>query len=105
MKRADANLVPWIPSISPYGIAAVLQGGCESGAYMPAVTYHTAMKTMAEHGTKVLEYIDKHGWPSPQLNVSEDSWPGFCCRVLSCAVELWCAEHAELADWDDEDDL
>ena len=25
-------------------------GGCASGQYMPAVTYHTARETMNEHG-------------------------------------------------------
>jgi len=30
----------WIEQdITPSTVAAILQGGCESGAYMPAVTY------------------------------------------------------------------
>jgi hypothetical protein len=37
----------WVQSdISPYDVAAIVQGGCASGAYMPAVTYYTARNTM-----------------------------------------------------------
>lgn len=34
----------WIDQdISPNDIAAICQGGCASGAYMPAVTYYQAL--------------------------------------------------------------
>ena len=39
-------------------VAAIIQGGCASGAYMPAVTYYDAKQTMAEHGDDVLQYIE-----------------------------------------------
>jgi hypothetical protein len=48
----------WITqALSPYDIAAINQGGCASGAYMPAVTYHAAALTMSDHGDDVLQYI------------------------------------------------
>lgn len=66
----------------------IVQGGCASGAYMPAVTYHEALKTMSEYGDDVLEYIeDQLGeLPSPKQG---ESWSGMACHYLSIAVELW----------------
>ena len=92
----------WIKEeLTPYDIAAVLQGGCESGAYMPAVTYHTALETMSKHGDEVLQYIeDMHGeLPS----VKDQNWSSMACRYLSAAVEIWCSAHEELADWEQSD--
>jgi hypothetical protein len=39
-------------------LQSISQGGCASGAYMPAVTYHTALETMLEHGDDILSYIE-----------------------------------------------
>lgn len=81
----------WIDSeIDPAAIAAVVQGGCASGAYMPAVTYHTALRIMADHGDDVLEYLeDLHGEiPAPPAGAS---WSGMACHYLSYAVEMWAA--------------
>ena len=48
----------WIDSdITWQTIASIHQGGCASGAYMPAVTYWQAIQTMSQHGDDVLEYI------------------------------------------------
>lgn len=79
----------WIASdISPSDVAAICQGGCASGAYMPAVTYYDAAKTMAGHGDEVLQYIeDVFGeLPQPPRDVS---WSGLAVFYLSTAVELW----------------
>lgn len=85
----DVDAPDWLESdISPYDIAAIIQGGCASGAYMPAVTYHKALATMAAHGDDVLQYIeDALGeLPAPPDNAS---WSGMASHYLSCAVELW----------------
>jgi len=85
----DVGVPDWIESdISPSDIAAILQGGCASGAYMPAVTYHKALATMAEHGDDVLEYVEN---ALGELSKPPDgaSWSGMACHYLSCAVELW----------------
>lgn len=85
----DLNLPVWIDQdISPSDIAAIIQGGCASGAYMPAVTYHQAIKTMSEHGDEVLQFIeDQLGeLPNPRRGTS---WSGLACFYLSAAVELW----------------
>jgi len=79
----------WIDQdISVPTVAAITDGGCNSGAYMPAVTYHQALQTMNEWGDEVLEYIeDELGEiPSPGDPASWMAWATF---YLSTAVELW----------------
>lgn len=98
----DIDVPAWIDQdITPQDIAAICQGGCASGAYMPAVTYYTANKIMAEHGDDVLEYIEDHmgELPTPP---SDTSWSGMAVFYLSYAVELWTSSvESELEDIDD----
>jgi len=87
--ETDMEVPAWIEQdITPCDVAAIIQGGCASGAYMPAVTYHTANKTMAEHGDDVLDFIQETlaDLPPPP---ADSSWSGMACFYLSCAVELW----------------
>jgi hypothetical protein len=85
----DIEVPEWIDfDISPRDVAAILQGGCASGAYMPAVTYHRAVATMAEHGDDVLQFIEDCCGELPQPAMGE-SWSGLACFYLSYAVELW----------------
>ena len=80
----------WIEQdISPYDVAAILQGGCGSGAYMPAVTYYDAANTMGGHGDDVLDFIEDIYCEIPWPN-NDTSWSGIACYFLSMAVELWC---------------
>ena len=81
-------------------IQAVQQGGCASGAYMPAVTYYDAAQTMAELGTEVLDYIESDcGLDLPTVP-RLTSWRGIAVLYLSCAVELWCSQFdLEGVDW------
>ena len=89
--------IDWRQDISPSTIAAIVQGGCASGAYMPAVTYHDAAQTMARHGDDVLQYIEDAYGELPQPDRSE-SWSGIAVFYLSCAVEIWAAS-VEAALW------
>ncbi len=69
----------------------VVQGGCASGSYMPAVTYWQAMKVMQDHGNDVLDYIQQQlgdEYPQPPKDAS---WQGIACHYLSMACELWCS--------------
>ena len=77
--------VVWVSSIKD-----ICQGGCSSGAYMPAVTYSRALQTMHSQGNEVMAYIwEQLGeWPSADL-CSNPSWSGLACHYLSLAVELW----------------
>jgi len=97
----DIEVPAWIDQdISPCDVAAICQGGCASGAYMPAVTYHKARETMNEHGNDVLQFIqDAYGeLPKPP---DDASWSGMACFYVSCGVELW-ASMAEsgLESWE-----
>lgn len=85
----DIDVPAWIDQeITPCTVAAITQGGCASGAYMPAVTYHAAAETMAEHGDDVLQFIQDQIGELPAVHV-DMSWSGLACHYLSAAVELW----------------
>lgn len=89
IRELDIDVPAWIDQdISGSTLAAIVQGGCASGAYMPAVTYHSALATMGEHGDDVLEYIEGAMGEPPQPDAGE-SWSGLACFYLSVAVELW----------------
>lgn len=82
----------WIAyPLTAMDIASICQGGCASGAYMPAVTYSQALATMAEHGDDVLEYIEWAFEYIPQPERGE-GWGQIACRYLSTAVELWAGD-------------
>ena len=93
----------WITTNQPLGITdiqAIQQGGCASGAYMPAVTYYTASQTMAVHGNDVLDYIQEQlgELPAPP---QDTSWSGMAVFYLSYAVELWAMQFdLTNVDWD-----
>jgi hypothetical protein len=96
----------WIEQdITPADVAAIVQGGCDSGAYMPAVTYHQALATMAEHGDAVWNYLDneydgEHFHPKlAELAGNIGSWHGLACYYVSKAVEAWAGSvESELED-------
>ena len=79
----------WIEQdITPCDVAAICQGGCSSGAYIPAVTYYKALETMNEHGDDIIEWIiecyDSLPFSKELLN-----WSHLAVFYLSAAVELW----------------
>jgi len=78
-------------TLEEYDIESINQGGCASGAYMPAVTYNTAQWTMSKHGDEVLQYIEDC---LGELTVPPEgtSWSGMAVYYLSMAVELWCSQ-------------
>lgn len=88
----DIDVPAWIEQdICPSTVASICKGGCASGAYMPAVTYSTALRTMTAHGDDVLQYIcDAYGeLPAPP---PDESWSGMACHYLSLAVGLWAGD-------------
>jgi hypothetical protein len=76
-------------------VQAIAEHGCMSGAYMPAVTYHLANKTMAEHGDAVMDYIQDVGGFTVNGNTVLpktsliSSWTGLAVHFLSHAVDTW----------------
>ena len=92
-KQIADNTPAWIDSdLEVSDIASIQQGGCASGAYMPAVTYHTASITMGKYGDEVLDYIQEQLGELPTQIESECSWSGFAVFFLSYAVELWAGQ-------------
>ena len=82
----------WIDQdIAALTIASIANSGCNSGAYMPAVTYWAASDVMASYGDDVLDYInDALGeLPTPP---DDASWKDRACYYLSYAVELWAGD-------------
>lgn len=91
----DITIPHWIEQdITPADVAAIVQGGCASGAYMPAVTYRDALDTMHEHGDDVLEYVEQNMGELPAPKNGE-SWAGMAVFYLSCAVELWASSVSD----------
>lgn len=97
------DIPQWIEQdISPHTIAAVNQGGCDSGAYMPGTERWTATNVMAKHGEDVIDYLIETVGHIPMPD-EENSWGEICCLYLSTAVETWCSAHEELEDWENSD--
>jgi len=92
----------WITEpLTPYDIAAINQGGCASGAYMPAVTYHQARETMNEHGDDVLDYIQEHMGELPKPD-DDTAWSQLATLYLSHAIEIFCSVHSDIENWEDD---
>lgn len=85
----DISQPDWLAyDLTVANIAAICQGGCASGVYMPAVTYTQATDTMSRHGNDVLAYIEDNLGELPAPPKGE-SWQGMACFYLSYAVEIW----------------
>jgi hypothetical protein len=100
--RLWIDVPEWIDQeITPSTIAAIVQGGCESGAYMPAVTYWDASQTMSEFGDEVLQTVVDSLGDLPKL--PEDvSWSGIAVHFLSMAVDLWATSAEQELEFADE---
>jgi hypothetical protein len=104
VRELGIRVPAWIEQdITCYDIAAICQGGCESGAYMPAVIYHKAVDTMAEYGEEIFDEIEQAF--DSALDVLKcgpsrpASWPGMAVAFVSFAVESWAhCVHAQLVE-------
>ena len=86
----DGDVPAWIsPDIDLYQTIMIARHGCASGVYMPAVTYHEARATMAEHGDEILDYLEQRD--CHQIDTTGKSWSCINVELVSRAVELWCA--------------
>ena len=92
----------WCRGITYADCRAVVEGGCASGAWMPAVTYYQARNTMNEWGDAVLEYLEGVGLTG-DLNFDGVSWSGIAVHFLSMAVEIFALEVVDNYDEDDEE--
>lgn len=90
----NENRPVWMDAVDVDDVIAISQGGCASGAYMPAVTYHIANQVMAKYGDDVLEFIEDHLGELPAVPKGE-SWSGIAVFYLSSAVELWAHQYVD----------
>jgi len=93
----------WIDShISPYNVIAIVQGGCASGAYMPAATYDLALKIMQKYSDFIFDYLEEIYGNVPLPSGVDPSWGGLACFYVSLAVETWAAAvYQELEEMED----
>ena len=92
----EDNAPKWIneeSEITVYDLQSIAQGGCESGAYMPAVTYHTALEVMNRHGDDITDSITDLFEDGIKYDIANETWAGFCSKVYSIAVENWVNEQ------------
>ena len=86
----NVTVPSWLEhDLTPADVAAINQGGCASGAFMPAVTYHIANDVMHKHGDDILEYIENNLGELPPAD--KVSWSGMAVLYFSTAVELFCS--------------
>ena len=93
----------WISeTISTLDVAAIIEGGCQSGTYPPAVEYRQALETMRRYGDEIFEFIKDNQWELPRFEIT--SWKAGAVEIVSTAVEMWCNnvadELAERIRWD-----
>ena len=89
LRELGIHVPRWIDQdIDTYQVEAIAQGGCASGAYMPAVTYHEARETMNSHGDDVLDWLEDALGELPRVP-EHSSWSGMAVHYLSYAVDLW----------------
>ena len=76
-------------------VAAIYHGGCSSGAWMPAVTYYTAGRNIAENAREIEEYLDAAGIEIEKG--AHDDIMMVAVRMVSTAVSVWAERvHEEL---------
>lgn len=95
LSRRGIKVPEWInQDFSQADAAAVIQGGCESGAYMPAVTYHMALKTMNDYGDDVFQFIEDSYGEIPEFDRRRMSmtWATLATFYLSIAVESFASQ-------------
>lgn len=95
LKDLGHEVPAWIDQdITGSTVCAIRQGGCASGAYVPAVTYSTANDIMAKHGDEVLQYIEDcyDGLPDVPRG---SSWCGLAVFYLSYAIECWASQFEQ----------
>jgi hypothetical protein len=90
LKELGIDVPEWIrPDIDTRELGAILQGGCASGAYMPAVTWTEAVRTMGRDGVQVVDYVQDNLGTATAAPAGR--WHDICSWWLVQAVELWCS--------------
>jgi len=76
-------------------LIAIYEGGCASGAYMPAVTYYTANQCMASDAATSVEDEISH-YEEITFNPSEESFSQFASKLCEMAVNSFVQNQANV---------
>lgn len=77
-------------------LVSIHEGGCASGAYMPAVTYYTANQCMAsDAATSVEDELSELDYEIT-FNPSEDSFSQFASKLCAMAVESYVSKFSDV---------
>ena len=90
-----------IDSISE--MQAIIQGGCASGAYMPAVTYAVALECFTEHSNEITDLLEEFGYEDFTFCLKTETLSSFASSMVSAAVECWVNQFQDMLDgvnWD-----
>ena len=105
---SDYGIEPphWISeTISTTDVAAIIEEGCRSDTYPPAVSHAQALETMNSYGDEIIEFICNNQWEVPRFEIT--SWPHGAVKILSIGIVLWCSnvadELAERIRWDSDE--
>ena len=103
LRELGIKVPAWIePDITCYDIAGICQDGCASGAYMPAVIYHKAVYTMAEHSDEIFDVIEQaldSALDVLKRGKDDATWRHMAVAFVSFAVESWAhCVHAQLVE-------
>jgi hypothetical protein len=94
LKDLKVDYPEWIDdkTFNTYQVGGIIEGGCSSGAFMPAVYYTNALKVMNKHGNDVFDYLTT--WldklPRPP---KDQSWSGLASFYLCFAIDHWAHNH------------
>jgi hypothetical protein len=95
LKALEIDVPEWVDQdIASHQVASIIEGGCDSGAYMPAVEYFTAKEIMNKYGDDVCAYIDENSC-GVDIEIDLTSWSNIAVKLLSTAVELWALNTEE----------
>ena len=85
----------WVNLTNLYTLAAVVQHGALSGVYAPCVNYNIAIKTMAEHGDSVIDFLDEFSMNyGDEISLEDTTWGEICVQFLSAAIDTLCSQIA-----------
>ena len=84
----------WISeTISTLDVGGIVEVGCGSGTYPPAVNHAQALETMNAYGDEIFEFIKDNQWEVPHFVIV--SWKAGAVEIVSTAVEMWCNNVAD----------
>jgi hypothetical protein len=92
LREVGVEVPSWIDQDITIGeVCQIVDFGCASGAYMPAVTYSSALNTMERYSVEVFDWLDDYGPSAKEVlaNSGAHSWSSIACDILSAAVESW----------------